>query len=376
MSAKRFKQEAGPVQGAGAHDARSAASGAAGREEMPRRRAERHAAPVERGSGAYGSHASHARAMAPTEGSARAGAAAPRQSAAPRPGAAPHARRSATERFAAASEATSEQHRFPKLGGTAAINLPQGQIPRCASTLDEGVGSAFATDDAPRPIGVDPSVTGSFSTISARQGAVLSTRETAARAAEAAREGRERSQVGKPARRARSAERDARANSRRVFVAVAAIVAALALTALIALVGSCSAGGNAPVGEGGETPAITTVANNTSVDLGGYTFSTVQAEDGSWVFERTGREDPIYTFSGTPVSLSLFGGVFYIGENLPDGTWDVICYMSADGAVPSQMLNADNQPVVGAGSLASCAVEGTDLVLTDAQGAKTVVPLA
>lgn len=90
-------------------------------------------------------------------------------------------------RFAEVSRATAGAHHFSQLGGNDSFNLAEGQVPVTSVASDDGVGVSFANDDAPRPIGVDPAVTGSFHTITPGQGAVLSTRETAAHAAEVAR---------------------------------------------------------------------------------------------------------------------------------------------------------------------------------------------
>lgn len=77
-------------------------------------------------------------------------------------------------RFADASRATAASHSFPALGNTS-TRLVAGQVPTSVSTS--------SPDDAPRPINVDPAVTGSFSTIRDGQGAVVTTRETASAAA-------------------------------------------------------------------------------------------------------------------------------------------------------------------------------------------------
>lgn len=45
-----------------------------------------------------------------------------------------------------------------------------------------------------------------------------------------------------------------------------------------------------------------------------------------------------------PVALCLHEGTLFVPENLSDGTWDVICYVVADGSTPAQLLNGDGQP--------------------------------
>lgn len=309
---------------------------------------------------------------------------APRPSARPSGGA--HARRAASDsqasapnrpqasprprgsRFADAANATAGSHKFSNLG-TAQTRLVEGQVPVVSSS------SSFA-DDAPRPIGVDPSVTGSFSTIRGGQGAVVSTRETASRAAGAAREALDASGVVRSSARKRraAAPKPQRAPKAAVIGIVVAVVVVVALAVFAvrpltapavsgAAAATAAAQTNASVGEG--------------VDVAGSTYKTQQGDSGWELVKSSGEGDVVVAqLSGTPVALCLSEGTLVVPENLSDGTWDVICYMVADGSTPTQLLGNDGNPVVGSGELVSAEVDGSELVLADASGAQARAALS
>lgn len=294
-------------------------------------------------------------------------------------------------RFARASRATDGAHRFAQLGGTVGLGLADGEVPVTAPTGDVP-GGAFATDETPRPIGVDPAVTGSFHTISANQGAVISTRETASHAAEVAREAlpdaeslrvpeKSRAAAKRAARKAATSVRAGKRGGKVPNVVIAVAVGIVAIVLVIVVVARLVMGAptTAPDSAGATTDAQvaqTTVATDASVKLGEFTYSLSNA-NGAWSFVRTSGDDTveIAKLSGTPVSLALYNGFFYVAENLPDGSWDVIGYMAADGSVASQLVGSDSQPITGQGTLASSVVDGSNLVLTDDAGSKTAVPL-
>lgn len=307
-------------------------------------------------------------------------------------------------RFASASRATGAHHRFSRLGGKKSLRPDAGQVPVTTTSLDDGVGATFANDDAPRPIGVDPAATGAFHTITSGQGAVLSTRETAARAAEAAREAlpgsegvrmaahhRPRSGSARPGSQAglaglnggtrMRAQRREPAGVGRIALLVAGIVAAIVVVLL--LVAACSllsGGDSAP-----DAPAATTsgsfqgaVGTDQTVQLSGITYGLRQGSDGAYTLARISGSDEtaMFSLSGTPVALVVWNGTFFIPENLGDGTWDVVSFMAADGAVASQLVGDDGQPVTGQGSLASVTVDNGSLTLVDSNGSSTSVPLS
>lgn len=254
--------------------------------------------------------------------------------------------------------------------------------------MGDGAGS-FATDDAPRPIGVDPSETGSFSTIDARSGAVLSDRKTAARAAKAARKAMPASER----KRVRSFRRGVADGSGVMSKAPApscpmvigiGVAALVVIILIVALIGSIISPSNT-TGTGTGADAAATTSENVSTDqgvsLGGYTYSVSQGSDGVWSLMRQSGDNTdgsavaIVSLSGTPVSVALHQDTLLVAENLSDGTWDVISYVAADGSTASQLLGSDGNPVTGQGELASSEVDGSNLVLTDTAGAKTTVPL-
>ena len=292
-------------------------------------------------------------------------------------------------RFASASRAVEGTHSFPKLGGSH-MHLAKGEVP-VTSSVGDVPGASFSVDEAPRPI--DPSATGSFDTLKARQGAVISTRETADRAARVARKAlprSERRRLSAAHRPGTSRGRDGREsvpgavsairNASPVLIAGIALAAFVVVALLFVLVGGALAPAPAPAPEteAATAPAEATVDTGQSVFYNGFTYGLGQGDNG-WEFTRTpdgGTASALFSFSGTPVSIVLFQGTFYVAENLPDGTWDVICYVVADGSTSAQLLGSDGNPVTGQGSLSSSSLDGSSLVLVDEAGGQTQVPLS
>lgn len=304
----------------------------------------------------------------PSSGGAHARHAAPAPAAgasAPRPQASAHPRGS---RFADAARATQDSHRFSRLGATQ-THLAEGQVPVVSSPSP-------LVDDAPRPIGVDPSVTGSFSTIRGGQGAVVSTRETASRAAGAAREALDASGVVRSSARKRRAA--APKPQRAPKAAVAGIVVAAVVVIALAVLAVRSLTAPAPTDVAAQTAVAQTNASvGEGVNVAGSTYKTQQGDGGWELVKSSGEGDVVVAqLSGTPVGLCLSEGTLVVPENLSDGTWDVICYMVADGSTPTQLLGNDGNPVVGSGELASADVDGSELVLTAADGSQTRASLS
>lgn len=352
MSAKRFKQ---PDQG----QPQRVAS-ASGQRPVSGHHMGAHAAtprPADRVPPVSG-HSAPARAQA-----ASAPAAAHRQGSAPA--------RARGSRFADATRATASSHQFAHLGGTTDLGVAAGQVPVTVS--DDGAGS-YSGDDAPRPINVDPAATGSFNTIRRGQGAVISTRETAGRAAAAAAA---RRSLPKEARRGQgTCQRSAKAP---LPVLIGIGVAALVVVVLLVMLVTSLLGGSSKQASGAATtaPAETVVSAQEGIQLGSYTYSTSQGDQG-WELVRSsssGETAVVAALSGTPASVCLYQGTLYIPENLPDGTWDIICYLPADGSTASQLLGGDGQPVVGSGTVTSAVVQGGSLVLSG-DGVSQSVPLS
>ena len=378
MAAKRFKQQ---VSGESPYQPSSEASSAARHSSAPQQAAHRSARPA--------THSNFGRRPAAGTPRPAAGASLSASHPAARPAARPSADSTSAprraQRFADASRATASAHKFPHLGGTHDIRLASGEVP-VTSSVGDGAGS-FATDDAPRPIGVDPSETGSFSTIDARAGAVISDRKTAARAAKAARKAMPVSER-KRVRSFRRSDADgsgvvsqASAPSHPMVIGIG-VAALVVIILIVALIGSIISPSNT-TGTGADAAATTSenVSTDQGVSLGGYTYSVSQGSDGVWSLMRQSGDNTdgsavaIVSLSGTPVSVALHQDTLLVAENLSDGTWDVISYVAADGSTASQLLGSDGNPVTGQGELASSEVDGSNLVLTDTAGAKTTVPL-
>ena len=301
---------------------------------------------------------------------ARHAAPASRPQARPSREAIPHvdAPRPQSSRFAEASRATAASHSFPKLGNTS-TRIVDGQIPAPVSP-------SYSLDDAPRPIGVDPSATGAFHTIRDGQGAVVTTRETAAAAADAAREAIGSSEtVRAGVRRRKAARADA---SKAPKGAIAGIAVAVVIVILLAVLLVRSLAQPAVPADAVTGVAQTdVVADGGGVTVAGSSYSTRQGDAG-WELVKGEGDDAamVAQLSGTPVALCLYEGTLFIPESLSDGTWDVICYVVADGSTPTQLLNGDGQPVVGSGELSQAELDGNELVVSGADGGQTRIALS
>ena len=349
---------------------------------------------------------------------------------------APRARRHGS-RFADASRATAGRHGFAQLGATQQFEALPGDIPTLTS--GDGLGASYATDDAPRPIGVDPAVTGAFHTIGSGQGAVLTTRETAAEGAEAASEaisdldisrplprvdvdaervaggrgaasrgagaargGRSEASAGardgvgravaNPYRRRGGARRvtvpgrgvvslrDAHGKLTSIALAIAVAVLAVVVLVWVLVLLAMSPAQDAPAAAATTeaAPSEAVASTGQTVQLNSYTYGLGQQADGTWAVERKSGDDmvPEFGLAGTPVSLVMWQGSIYVPENLPDGTWDVISRAVVDGAVAGQLEDADGNPYTGEGTIVSAELDGSSLVLTDDAGSQTTIPLA
>ena len=319
-----------------------------------------------------------------------------RPQAAPQHQPRPHAATQHQPRFAEASRATAGAHHFSQLGGNDSFNLAEGQVPVTSVASDDGVGVSFANDDAPRPIGVDPAVTGSFHTITPGQGAVLSTRETAAHAAEVARVAMPEDDVAHRTPKGdamagvvigrRAARRKIRGRKRGVAkkapvgAIVGIVVAGVVVIVLMLVLAAALMGPADDVAAGGDAAAtqpLTQVDPGQRLEMNGASFGVSQTDAG-WAFvrESAGESSTVFTLAGVPVTVLTYNGAFYIPENLGDGTWDVMSYMLADGAVPGQVSGSDGQPVTGQGEVSSAEVNDGNLVIWDVNGNVTTVRLA
>lgn len=129
------------------------------------------------------------------------------------------------------------------------------------------------------------------------------------------------------------------------------------------------------------TAAATTVQAEATAEDGieyhGRTYKAKQIDAGWALVATNGSEEAVlYSFEGEPVSIVFYEGMFYIAENLSDGTWDVISYMAMDGATATQLTDAGGNALTGTGMLTGAVLDGSSLVCTDSTGAQTTVALA
>lgn len=229
-------------------------------------------------------------------------------------------------------------------------------------------------DGAPRPIGVDPSETGAFSTLASGQGAVLHDRGSASEAASAAREnfrrgGSARLRKGKRPQVA-SHQGGARV-SRPVAIGLGVAAACVVVVLAVVVIGALH---TVPTSLGGDAAQTPTRVEQTQDDQGqgieyaGYTYSVRQDDDGAgYSFVRTqgadGEPQVLFQLQGTPVTVVLYNGGFLIPENLGD-SWNVISWVMGDGSVASVLAHDDGTPVEGSGTVSSAKLDGSNLLLS------------
>lgn len=233
--------------------------------------------------------------------------------------------------------------------------------------------------DAPRPIDVDPSETGSFRRISSDEGARLTTRANAsetgsfrldnARPVESVRMG----SVGRP--KVRQHEVAVKSN-RRVFV-----ILGVAAAIVVILLGSLVTRALLSVEQAPEETVSEQMqsSGDEGIEYRGTTYRLTEQDDGTHALTSTseGSEGTavLYRLEGTPVTLILYNSVFVIPENRPDGTWDLIAYPLGGGSVAQQVTGSEGEPVTGTGEIDEARLVGDAVQVVTTTGERTNVSL-
>ncbi len=231
--------------------------------------------------------------------------------------------------------------------------------------------------DEPRttPSHVAPGETGSLSKLKAGQGAVVTSRSNARHGAEAAlsKGGKHKRLSGKNRPQVKHKSEKIKTN-RTLFVVIA-----VAVVVVVGVVGFLvyNAANSVHVSKSAPMERTTSTLEQ-GVTVGGHVYGfkesggkyklVSQNEDGTNVVE-------LFEAAGTPVSIAAFDGALLFGENLADNRWDAMAYTIGDGSVASQLVGSDGNPVAGDGQLSGAALEGSNFVLTQTDGHRTVVPL-
>lgn len=239
--------------------------------------------------------------------------------------------------------------------------------------------------DAPRPIGVNPSETGSFQHISASEGARVENRDNVGSVAADSTSSWSNVGMGaqkrmgkahRPLRRKEtSADRPLNGRMRWII----ALLAVLVLVILFFLLRGCLDSRRTETPEQAQVEQTQTTPAG-SIEYRGTTYSIEKQDDGTYAL--VGRTDKstdatiFMQFDGEPIQLVLYNGAFIIPENTSDG-WDVMAYTIGSGSVGSQVVDADDDPVGDTTGHKISSVElreseGTILVTDDAGTVTTV----
>ncbi|MCI6273711.1 MAG: hypothetical protein MR611_03470 [Coriobacteriaceae bacterium] len=227
----------------------------------------------------------------------------------------------------------------------------------------------------------------SLATLSAGQGARVTTRDNAAEAADIAR-GRaaERSRGRRPYGRSRlaygSRSRRKPANPASILLVVAGVVGFFAILAIVAFVTFFGAQGTSqaarPAAPVEEEPQQVQTTSDGSVTYRGVSYAVEVAGDGAYAVVSTdaqGNRAQEFTGEGTPVSLILYNSVIVVPENRSDGTWDVMAYTLGGDAAPMSVVDSSGNAITGAGTIASATLDGSVVHVTDSTGATIDVAL-
>ena len=235
--------------------------------------------------------------------------------------------------------------------------------------------------DAPRPIGVDPSESGSFQRITAADGARVTTRinasETASFRLENSRpmEAVRMSSAGRP-----KVERHEVAvqPNKRVFIILGIAAAVVLLVVGTLLTRALISVEPADDGTGVQVEQ-TQASGDEGIEYRGSTYAVTQQEGGAYALtslsEGSSTPAVLHELAGTPVTLILYNTVFIIPENLGDDTWDLIAYPLGGGSVAQQVTDGSGNPVVGKGQIAEAKLVGDAVEVTTTSGEKQSVSL-
>ena len=232
--------------------------------------------------------------------------------------------------------------------------------------------------DAPAPIGIDPSESGSFMRIGADEGARVTTRANASETASFRAQGARpieavRMSAGRP--HVEHHEKTVEANGR-VFAILG--IAALLVVVLVGwllsrALGSVDPGPEESVAEQQQAGA------SESIEYRGITYALSETDAGTFALTSTSEdqegETTLCELKGTPVGLILYNTAFIIPENLSDGTWDLVAYHLGGGSVTQRVTGADGNPLIEQGEITSASLVGSDIQIQTADGASFTVSL-
>lgn len=249
--------------------------------------------------------------------------------------------------------------------------------PRSSSALFDSDG--MGEQEAPRPV-LDPSATGSFKRIDPSMGARVETRDNVSRLASSGVVGMRPSRIadsrlqGRNRPRVSSREPKVKTNTR-LFAGIA--IAAIVVVAITLFVmGGVLSSLKQP--DGGGVVEQTQTDASQSIAYRGVTYKVEKQSNGKYALmgypEGSDDGTSYFEFDGTPVQLVLYNGALIIPENL-DGSWDVLSYTIGAGALPTQVMGPDDNPVTGEGSIDSVKLSDPNLVVTDSSGKTTNVAL-
>ena len=248
-----------------------------------------------------------------------------------------------------------------------------------AHSIPEDVDDSTAPRQSAAPVD-------SLQTLSAGQGARVTTRDNAAEAADIARDRAERrsrsrrlSGLNRPEYGTKPQSKPA--NLKSVLLVIAGVAGLFVILAIVAFVTFLGAQDNPqpqePAASVEEPQQVQTTADG-SVTYQGISYSLEATGDGTYAViasDSKGNKTQEFTVSGTPVSLILYNSVIVVPENKPNGTWDVVAYTIGGDSAPMAVADSSGNAITGTGTISTATLDGSVVHVTDSTGATTDVAL-
>lgn len=264
----------------------------------------------------------------------------------------------------------------PRRVGTPLYDSNRQSLHMKLPTVDTGADATSAwipttpESESPRPIGVDPAATGSFSRLTEGEGARITTRENAelGRTAGMAALKVDDHRIKTGERPKVKSRQTKEKHDRRLYIGLGIFAIVLLAIAFFVIRDTLLVPTEVPTTQELEQ---TQVDVGETIVHGGASYALMEQGDGSvaLTYQPEGASSPqvLCIVPGKPVQLVLYNNTFVIPENL-NGSWDVLAFMRGISTEAAPVVDAEGAPVGGEGSISSVKLDGAVLHVTTDSG--------